>query len=153
MQQPVQQAPAQAAPAAGGQWVYTQQYGWVWEPYGNQYVYTPEDTSGAVNPYAYVYYPSYGWTWLAAPWVWGWGPSVYFSFGHPGYFGWYRHPHFVGGYVVHGGFRGFRGPVYRGGFVRGYRGPVYHGVGGGFHGAARVGGGHFSAHVGGGHHR
>jgi hypothetical protein len=158
-QPPPPQVPqAQAAP--GGQWVHTQQYGWVWMPYGNQYVYTPEDTSGSANPYAYVYYPTYGWTWLAAPWVWGWGPHVYFSIGRPGYFGWYHHRHFVGGYRGHGFVRGFRGPVYRGGFVRGYRAPVYRGgfrggvghVSGGFRAGGHVsghGGGHGGGH---GHH-
>src|SRR5882672_1790514 len=38
VQQQVQPAP-QAQVAPGGQWVHTQQYGWVWMPYGNQYVY------------------------------------------------------------------------------------------------------------------
>src|SRR4051812_25628130 len=42
-EQQVQQAAPQAAPQAfqqgpaTGQWVYTQQYGWVWMPYGDQY--------------------------------------------------------------------------------------------------------------------
>jgi hypothetical protein len=168
VQQQAQPAPqAQVQAAQGGQWVHTQQYGWVWMPYGNQYVYTPEDTSGEANPYAYVYYPAYGWTWLSAPWVWGWGPSLYFSIGRPWYFGWYHHPHFIGGF--RGGFaRGFRGPVYRGGgFVHTYRAPVYRGgfrggaghVSGGFRGGVgHVSGGfHAGGHVGGhggghGHH-
>ena len=147
---------------AGGQWVYTQQYGWLWMPYGNQYVYTPEDTGGAAYPSEYVYYPAYGWTWITAPWVWGWGPQLYFSFGRPHYFGWYHHPHFIGrGFVGRGFVRGFHAPV-RGGFVRGYR-PVYRGgfrggpghVSGGFRGfgghvGGRVSGGsHFGGHVGG----
>jgi hypothetical protein len=139
----------QAAPAPSGQWVHTQQYGWVWMPYGDQYVYTPE-ASG--YPYEYVYAPSYGWTWLAAPWVWGWGPRIYFSVGRPYYFGWYRHPHFVGRGVIRPGltvrgfhgparFRGsvrapvFRGPTFRGGF--GIRGHIGGRIGG------RIGGGHF----------
>src|SRR5437870_4409488 len=33
-----QQAPASPPPQQTGQWVYTSQYGWVWMPYGRQYV-------------------------------------------------------------------------------------------------------------------
>ena len=58
--QPAPQVQAQVQAAPSGQWVHTQQYGWVWMPYGNQYVYTPEDTSGSAYPYAYVYYPTRG---------------------------------------------------------------------------------------------
>jgi hypothetical protein len=144
VQQQVQVQAQPVAPSATGQWVYTQQYGWVYMPYGDQYVYTP--SGGNVYPSEYVYTPSYGWSWLVAPWVWGWGPSVYFSFG-PRYYGWYHHPHFIGrgfvgrGAVVHG-FRGFRGNVGIGHFG----GRV--GVG---HFGGHVGGGHFGGHVGGGH--
>src|SRR5215471_14737445 len=66
---------------AGGQWVYTDQYGWIWIPYGDQYAYAGDYDSGV--GYAYVYYPSYGWMWLSAPWVVGWGARPYF--GHYGY--------------------------------------------------------------------
>src|SRR5262245_53321183 len=45
-------------PQPAGQWVYTQQYGWLWMPYGTQYTY---EGSTTVQPYSYVYYPSYGW--------------------------------------------------------------------------------------------
>ena len=78
-----------AAPAAGGQWVYTQQYGWVWMPYADQYTYAPQDGYG--EPYEYVYYPAYGWTWVVAPWIWGWGPWPTFGFFGPRHFGWYGH--------------------------------------------------------------
>jgi hypothetical protein len=118
--------------------VYTQQYGWIWMPYGNQYVYTPED-AGQVAPSAYVYYPAYGWTWLTAPWVWGWGPRVYFSVG-PRYYGWWGHPHFVGRGVIRGFHGGFRGPV-RGHF------------GGGHFGGGHFSGGHSGGHGGHGGHR
>ena len=67
---PEVQAPppaAQAQAQADGQWVYTQQYGWVWMPYGAQYTYEP--SQAGVYPSEYVYYPSYGWTWLTAPGV------------------------------------------------------------------------------------
>src|SRR5512140_1874113 len=61
--QPAQVAqPMSAAPGTpGGQWVYTEQYGWLFMPYGDRYVY--EGTSYDEYPYAYVYYPSYGWSW------------------------------------------------------------------------------------------
>jgi hypothetical protein len=110
---PAQQAqPRAAAPA--GQWVYTQQYGWVWMPYGDAYTYAPSDGYG--QPYQYVYYPTFGWTWVVAPWVWGWGPWPYFGFYGPGYFawyrwGWWRYPYW---YHYSPAFRGpyptFRGP-------------------------------------------
>jgi hypothetical protein len=140
----VEAAPAPAAPPPqSGQWVYTQQYGWIWMPYGNQYVYAPE---GAAYPSAYVYEPAYGWTWLAAPWVWGWGPRLYFSVG-PRYFGWWGHPRFV----RHGFVGGFRAPI-RGGF----RVPVRGGIRGGFRGSIHAPirghfGGHIGGHIGRGH--
>src|SRR5262249_60017936 len=74
--------PAQAQPPApaDGQWVYTEQYGWVWMPYGSEYVVEP--TTAGAQPYEYVYYPTYGWTWLRRPWGWGWGLAPYLC--HPG---------------------------------------------------------------------
>jgi hypothetical protein len=84
---------AQAAPAdANGQWVYTAQYGWVWMPYGAGYTYVSTDE--ASDPYMYVYYPSFGWRWLEAPWVFGWGPSPYWGSWGCGRFAWYSHPWF-----------------------------------------------------------
>ena len=142
-QQPVQAAPAEAAaePAPGvtqpapesaeatnaqGQWVYTQQYGWVWMPYGAQYTYAP--TQAGVYPSEYVYYPSYGWTWLAAPWVFGWGVSPYFGVYGPSHFGWYHHWVCVG-HGYHPGYGGYH-PGYRGYGGYGYRpAPPY----GGYH--------------------
>src|SRR5262245_47841510 len=62
----VQVEVVQPRAAANGQWIYTEQYGWVWMPYGNEYIYAPGTD---YTPYAYLYYPSYGWRWLAAPWV------------------------------------------------------------------------------------
>lgn len=58
-------------PAATGQWIFTAQYGWIWMPYGDEYV-SPA-SSDAYAPYAYVYHPPRGWIWLAAPWINGWG--------------------------------------------------------------------------------
>jgi hypothetical protein len=63
--QPEDDAAAQAQAASSGQWVYTQQYGWVWIPYGDNYTDVPATGSG--EPYEYVYYPAYGWCWVDAP--------------------------------------------------------------------------------------
>ncbi|MBX3155312.1 MAG: hypothetical protein KF773_04900 [Deltaproteobacteria bacterium] len=114
------QAPVQteAAAQSQGQWVYTEQYGWVWMPYSDAYVYTPEYATGGY-PYQYVYYPSYGWTWLVAPWIWGIGITPFFVFGgfHHNFFV-HLHQFHGGAHVAHfrGGFRqpaGFRAPVAR----------------------------------------
>jgi hypothetical protein len=104
---PVQAQPAQAN--ATGQWVYTQQYGWLWLPHGDQYVYTPTITTGTVYPSEYVYRPAYGWTWLAAPWVWERGPRLYFGVGGLRHHGWLHGRGYVGHGVIggfHGGIRG-----------------------------------------------
>ena len=74
---PAQQQAAEAQTASSGQWVHTQQYGWVWMPYGDAYSYVPPEGEG--QPYEYVYYPSHGWTWVVAPWIWGFGPWPYFG--------------------------------------------------------------------------
>ena len=82
-------AEAPASPPAG-QWIYTQQYGWIWMPYSDSYTYAPANGYG--EPYAYVYYPAYScWTWVAAPWVWGFGPWPFFGVFGPARFGWYGH--------------------------------------------------------------
>ncbi len=60
--QPAQPPPAPPSPAPApqaqgqpsqsalqGQWVYTQQYGWVWMPYGDDYTYAPP---GGTHVYA-----------------------------------------------------------------------------------------------------
>jgi len=70
-----------------GQWVYTSQYGWVWMPYEPADTFVPPN--GGV-PEMYVYYPSAGWVWIAAPWVWGLGPRPYFVFGPAHYVWWGR---------------------------------------------------------------
>ena len=72
-------------PSNEGQWAYTDQYGWIWTPYADSYVYVPK--SGAV-PQEYVYSPSVGWTWVVAPWVWGLGPQPYLVSG-PGRYAWW----------------------------------------------------------------
>jgi len=138
---PTNPPPVQAQQqAATGQWVYTQQYGWVWMPYGDQYIYSPENATGTVYPYEYVYAPAYGWEWVTAPWIWGWGPELYFGVRGPGHFRWYHGWGHGRVFAGHGG----RAPGFHGGF---------HGhVGGGHVGGGRVGGGHFGGgHFGGGH--
>lgn len=126
-----------AAPASG-QWVHTAQYGWVWIPYGGQY--TAQGSYGDESPYQYVYYPSSGWCWLAAPWVWGWGVYPYFGVWGPGRFGWYR------GLVRSGyGWGGYRGGGVGRGWSRG-GGRAWSGA----HAGARTGsryGDHYSGHT------
>lgn len=96
---PAPPAVAPAPPASGsqvqqpgvppGQWVFTQQYGWVWMPYGAAYTFTSDYENG--NPYMYVYYPSTGWTWVNAPWLWGWGPMPFIGISGGMHFVWYGH--------------------------------------------------------------
>ncbi len=78
-----------SARAPVGQWVYTQQYGWIWMPFDDAYTYVPP--GGAGEPLEYVYYPVQGWVWIAAPWVWGIGPWPYFGGPGPVRFAWYSH--------------------------------------------------------------
>jgi hypothetical protein len=86
---PSEQPPPGAHPNAAppGGWVYTQQYGWVWMPYGDAYWYVPPNGYG--QPYQYIYYPTGGWVWVAAPWIWGIGPWPWFGVVRPARFGWY----------------------------------------------------------------
>jgi hypothetical protein len=134
--------------ASSGQWVYTEQYGWVWMPYGDAYTYVPPGGEG--EPYEYLYYPAYGWTWVVAPWVWGFGPWPFFGVVGPVHFHWYAHgwwrspwrwhyrpAPFYGGFAYHG----FRAAPVHGGFVA--RGPPAHGYGArGFTGGHSGRGGH-----------
>lgn len=52
-----------------GQWVLTDEYGWIWVPNG------ASSTSVEGVPYTYLYTPSFGWTWYVSPW--GIGPYHY----------------------------------------------------------------------------
>jgi hypothetical protein len=141
---PSAQAPAQDSQSAPtGQWVHTDQYGWIWMPYGSSYSYAPADGSG--EPYMYVYYPVVGWSWVVAPWLWGWGPLPYFGVYGGLRFAWYGH-----GWGL--GWRGFRPVAFRNGVpFRGVRSaPFRASVGrpgvfasrGGFHAMAGHGLGH-----------
>jgi hypothetical protein len=150
MPAPAEQAPSaspspsqdSAAGLPAGQWVYTDQYGWVWMPYSDAYTYAPADGYG--EPYMYVYYPAYGWSWVVAPWVWGWGPWPFFGVGGPWHFGWYGHGWWRSPWHWHYapavGYHGLRPAPFRAGYVapRGYSVAGHGGasphVSGGFHG-------------------
>jgi hypothetical protein len=84
-------APPPAAPPAAGQWVYTQQYGWVWMPYGQSYTYVPAEG----NPFMFVYGPTLGWRWVTAPWVFDYGPTPYWGVRGRAHFAWYSRPWFA----------------------------------------------------------
>jgi hypothetical protein len=91
-----QPAPAVAVPAPQpppGQWVYTAQYGWLWMPYGQPYTYVVPD---AALSYMFVFYPRFGWRWVVAPWVLGFGPAPHWGVVGPSHFIWYRHPFRIG---------------------------------------------------------
>jgi hypothetical protein len=146
-------APEAVAPAPGpsGQWVYTNQYGWVWMPYGANYTYVP----GGNVAYSYAFYPHFGWRWISSPWVLGFGPSPYWGRPGPVHFAWYGRPSFRG-YAPRAVAYGYGRPVFHGNpaprvVFRGspvYRAPAVHA---GWRGGGGQGGGH--AGRGGGHHR
>jgi hypothetical protein len=92
-----------------GQWVFTNQYGWVWMPYGSDFTAAPVFAGG--DPCMYVYSGAWGWRWVAAPWVFGIGPQPYFGVYGYARFGWYGHPWF--GHPWYGYARGYP-PGYRG---------------------------------------
>ncbi|HXX70175.1 MAG TPA: hypothetical protein VEK07_23550 [Polyangiaceae bacterium] len=134
-----------SAQSAQGQWVYTDQYGWVWVPAGT-------DTSAVGDePYAYLYAPAYGWTWLVSPW--GWGP---FTYGYWPLWGSYRYIPRHYGYGPYGYGRGLGwgwGPGRVGPGVRPWGPPVHGGYWGGGHpGGGTFGGGHPGGTFGGGHY-
>jgi hypothetical protein len=75
---PVEAPPpyAQGLASTQGQWVWSDQYGWMWVPAEA----TPLEVQG--EPYVYLYTRSYGWTWFDSPWGWygpagGWGARAY----------------------------------------------------------------------------
>jgi hypothetical protein len=102
-----------AAPSVArtaGQWVFTRQLGWIWMPYGDQFVSSPATASG--QPFAFVYGPTLGWQWVSAPWVWGVGPSPYFGPFGPRRFHWYHGPswHGRGRFIYRGGYQRYFAP-------------------------------------------
>jgi hypothetical protein len=88
-----------AAPAQAGQWVYTNQYGWIWMPYGANYTYV----AGPDAAYSYAYYPRFGWRWVSSPWVLSVGPSPFWGRLGPSHYAWYGHPYNRGRVVVRAG--------------------------------------------------
>jgi hypothetical protein len=83
--------PLPPPPPRQGEWTYTAQYGWVWMPYGRRYTYVVDGTDTASM---FVFYPHYGWRWVAAPWVVGIGPIPRWGPRGPGRFAFYAHPWF-----------------------------------------------------------
>lgn len=81
-----QSIPRPSQETLSGQWVYTNQYEWVWMPYGKTYSSLPPDGS---TPNMYVYYPAEGWCWVVAPWVWGWGVMPSYGLLGCSNFSWY----------------------------------------------------------------
>ncbi|MBI5610258.1 MAG: hypothetical protein HY902_15380 [Deltaproteobacteria bacterium] len=105
-----------------GQWVYTAQYGWLWMPYAQAYTYVMPDAALA---YMYVFYPLFGWRWVVAPWVLGFGRAPHWGVHGPGRFWhhgqpWVRAPlpfrpfRGPGWHLPHPKFQPFRGPPARG---------------------------------------
>ncbi len=82
-------APATDGTKASGQWFYTEYYGWVFVPYGDQYVSLATDFDPVA--YAYVYRLGGGWAWLAAPWL-GADPYLIIGSVQPSQVGWHRGP-------------------------------------------------------------
>jgi len=101
---PLLQSAAPVVEGTDGQWVSTQQYGWIWIPYAQADTYV----SPVGSPYEHVCPPAVGWNWVYAPWVLSWGPEPYWGVYGRRRFGWYSHPWFVrpGSYGV-----GYRGAV------------------------------------------
>ena len=116
---PIAPAPSvPGAPPPAGQWTYTQQYGWLWMPYDQRYTYVVDSASLA---YEYVWYPTFGWSWVVAPWVLGLGVTPFWGVGGPVRFAWYSHPWFRVG-TAHLRPTWGRGLAPRGGFGRGFGG-------------------------------
>ncbi len=114
-----------------GQWVYTGEYGWAWLPYGAAYTYA--SPYGDADPDMYLYLPAVGWTWVVAPWLWGWGPRPWFGTHAGWHYGWWGH-----GWGT--GWHGYRPAPYRQGFAYHGRLADRRGFGGGGHWGGRWGG-------------
>jgi hypothetical protein len=78
----------QVAAPATGQWVYTQQYGWLWMPYDARYT----SVTGPNVAFEYVFQPAYGWRWISAPWVLGIGVAPRWGHLGPRHYAWYGRP-------------------------------------------------------------
>ena len=81
-----------------GQWVFTQEYGWLWLAHDQRYAHV------AANParrfgysevaYEYAFHPASGWRWVVAPWILRFGAVPYWGALGPEGFAWYAHPRF-----------------------------------------------------------
>ncbi len=89
---------ASAAPMPLGQWVFTQEYGWLWLAYDQKYAQVVENTARRFGyssvAYEYAYYPAFGWRWVVAPWILRFGVVPYWGALGPARFAWYAHPWF-----------------------------------------------------------
>jgi hypothetical protein len=65
-----------------GDWIYTSEYGYVWQPYFDR----PEDFRPYSSNGDWVY-TEYGWTWVS-DYRWGWAPFHYGRWYFDDYFGW-----------------------------------------------------------------
>ncbi len=88
-------------------------------PYAPAYTHVVPEAALA---YMYVYYPTFGWRWVVAPWVLGFGMAPRWGVPGPARFAWYARPWFRIG-VPYRPFRGpgwgqppFRGRPFGGGF-------------------------------------
>jgi hypothetical protein len=85
-------------PLPSGQWVFTQEYGWLWMPHHQRYAQVIENPARRFGysavAYEYVYCPVLGWHWVVAPWVLRFGAVPYWGTSGPERFAWYAHPWF-----------------------------------------------------------
>jgi hypothetical protein len=98
-------------PIPEGQWVFTNQYGWVFMPYAQTYTYVP----ATGYPFMFAYGPRYGWRWLSAPWIYGVGPHPYWGTRGYAHFAWHAHPWFASG-AAHRGYVHAGGGAHRASF-------------------------------------
>jgi len=91
-------AGAKLVPLPSGQWVFTQEYGWLWMPYDRMYAQVVENPARRFGysavAYEYAYYPAFGWRWVVAPWILRIGAVPYCGALGPERFAWYAHPWF-----------------------------------------------------------
>lgn len=75
-------------------------------PYEQSYTYVVPEAALA---YTFVYYPAFGWRWVVAPWVLGFGVAPYWGPLGPVHFVWYARPWFR----IGGPYYPYRGPGWR----------------------------------------
>jgi hypothetical protein len=89
---------ALVVPMPSGQWVFTQEYGWMWLPHDQMYAQVVENSHSRFGyssvAYEYAYYPAFGWRWVVAPWILRFGAVPYWGALGPAHFAWYAHPWF-----------------------------------------------------------